>query len=118
MLNLTHLQRLHEAVDQVERRALKGDCFEQLFLDLRQGRVVGRVSRRREKLRSSSSVCAAIRLRAIGETKYDICCSVMLASGELLLIESPPDPVATPFSKTARAYCLKSGGLFAIVPSF
>jgi hypothetical protein len=42
----------------------------------------------------------------------------MLVAGVTLFIESPPTPLATPFSKTARPYLLKSGGPFAIVPSF
>jgi hypothetical protein len=42
----------------------------------------------------------------------------MLVAGDVLFIESPPAPLATPFSKAARAYLLKSGELFAIVPSF
>src|SRR5579863_10063355 len=50
VLQLAHLLRLDEAVDQVERRTLKCDGFQKLLLDLGQGCVVGRVPRWREEL--------------------------------------------------------------------
>jgi len=85
-----------------------------------QRRIVGRVPRRRKELLVvEQRLSRESDYAPIGDTKYDICCSVMLVAGDWFIYRIAANAAGNRhFSKTARPYLLKSGAPFAIVPSF